>query len=388
MNILKYKFKVITIVMLCILPVIYVACKKYADFKDVILVTGTETDKLVKFVVESTPASYSVTATATGKVDKDMTVHFEVDTSLVSAYNVEKSANYYPAPTGSYEISGNTGLIKSGTNVSEPVTVQITSTADFIDGRTYLIPVTIKSVDGSLSVLEASRTIYLKIARVFKFNSIDLSDYKFYSIDTFKTALTNIKAFTFEVKVFVNSWHTGSPPISRVCNWGPADQTTFNLLRFGEAGSQQNQLQWINSSGSTFSTTLFALNRWYTISCVYDGSTCKLYVDGALDSKFDAQGQEYTFGAIELGMSYAGYQNSQRFLGRIAEIRFWNRPLSTTEIQEGLCGVNSAANGLVAYWKLNEGEGNTFYDITGNGRNMVWPYTVVWNSDDINKCAQ
>jgi hypothetical protein len=273
--------------------------------------------------------------------------------------------------------------------VSEPVTVRITSVADLIDGRSYVIPVTIKSVTGPLAVLESSRTIFLKVARVTQFNSVDLSNYNFYDSDTFPTPLSNIKAFTFEVKCLVNAWHTGSPPISRLCNWGPADQTTFNLLRFGESGSLQNQLQWINSSGSTFSNTLFSLGRWYTISCTYDGSTCNLYIDGALDASFDAAGQAYELGALELGMSYAGYQNAQRFLGRIAEIRFWNRPLSKNEIAQNLCGVDAAANGLVAYWKMNEGTGNSFFDRTGGGRDMTWKKApVVWNSDSVNKCAQ
>jgi hypothetical protein len=87
-------------------------------------------------------------------------------------------------------------------------------------------------------------------------------------------------------------------------------------------------------------------------------------------------------------MSFAGFQNAQRFLGRVAEIRFWNRPLSRTDIQEGLCGVDAAASGLLGYWKLNEGTGNIFYDRTGNGRDMTWPKAVVWNSDSNNKCAQ
>lgn len=365
------------------------ACRKYKGYQDVILITGTETNNLIKFTVENTPSSYGVTASATGKVTQDITVNFAVDTSLVSVYNAQVDANYYAAPAGSYTISGNTGVIKAGTNVSAPVTVQVTSTANLIDGRSYIIPVTIKSVSGSLSVLESSRTVYLKIARVTQFNSIDLSNFNFYDVDTFKTSYPNVKTFTFEVKCLVNAWHTGSPPISRLCNWGPVDQSMFNLLRFGEAGSQQNQLQWINSSGSCFSNTLFALNTWYTLSCVYDGSTCKLYIDGNLDNSFDASGQVYEFGALELGMSYAGYQNAQRFLGRMAEVRFWNRPLSKTEIQQNLCGVDATANGLVGYWKMNEGTGNTFFDRTGNGRDMVWKKApVVWNSDPINKCAQ
>lgn len=390
MYILKYNSGLLRIAMLSAIILLFGACKKYHEYKDVILITGTETSKITKFTVEGVPSSFAVSATATGKVSEDITVDFEIDTTLVAKYNTEVAANYYPAPAGSYDISGNTGVITNGTNVSSPVTVRITSTSNFVDGRSYIIPVTIKSVTGSLAVLESSRIIYLKIARVNQFNAIDISNPNFYDIDTFATPVTNINAFTFEIKCIVNSWHTGNPPISRLCNWGPVDQSMFNLLRFGEAGSQQNQLQWINSAGSVFSNTLFALGKWYTISCVYDGSTCKMYVDGTLDNSFDGLSKTYTFGALELGMSYPTYQSPQRFLGRIAEIRFWNRALSKTEIQEGICGVDASAHGLVSYWKLDEGSGNTFYDRTGNGRNITWTKApVVWNIDPVNnKCAQ
>jgi hypothetical protein len=389
MNILTYRPRSFSLTALLAVVVLFTACKKYKSFKDVILITGTETNKLVKFTVENVPSSFGVTASASGKVDEDITVNFAVDTSLVAVYNEERSANYYPAPAGSYEVSANSGVIKAGTNTSDPIAVRIISTASFIDGRTYVIPVSIKNVTGALSVLESSRTIFLKIARVTQFNAVDLSNPNFYDSDTFPSPLSNISKFTFEVKCLVNAWHSGTPPISRLCNWGPVDQSMFNLLRFGEGGSQVNQLQWINSSGSCFSTTLFELNKWYTISCVYDGSSCKLYVDGVLDNSFDAAGQVYELGAIELGMSYPGYQNAQRFLGRIAEVRFWDRTLSKTEIQEGICGVDAAAQGLVAYWKMNEGTGNVFADRTGRGRDITWiKAPVVWNTAAANKCAQ
>lgn len=388
MNTARYTFRRLATAMTCIVGSMFTACDKYVDFKDVILVTGTETNNLVKFTVESTPASYSVTATATGKVTQDVTVNFEVDTDLIEQYNEAMDANYSVPPEGSYTLSSTTGVIKAGTNVSEPVTVRIASMDNFVDGRIYMIPVTIIGVDGPLPVLESSRTIYLKVARVFEFNSVDIADYNFYATYHFDEALTNITAFTYEIKCYVNDWHSGSNQISRLCNWGPVNEAYPNLLRFGEAGSKVNQLQWVSAEGSAFSKTEFALDTWYTISCVYDGTSYKMYVDGVLDMNFAGAGQAYELGALELGMSYDGYENAQRFLGRIAEVRFWNRPLSATEIQGGLCGVDSEAEGLVAYWKLNEGSGDTFHDITGGGRDMAWPVPVVWNSDDTNKCAQ
>ena len=385
---LKYNSSYSFILLLMMVMMVVSACKKTTSFEDVILITGTQENKLVKFTVEGVPSSFGVTATATDKVESDVNVSFEVDTTLVEQYNTEMSAKYYVLPKGSYELVGNTAVIKAGTNVSNAVTVYIRSLDKFVDGRTYILPVTIKNVTGSMSVLEASRTIYLKVARVIDFKSIDISNPNFYYPYAFTQPLNNVTKFTYEIKCYINDWHPGSNQISRLSNWGPVDESLPNLLRFGEAGSKINQLQWVSAEGSTFSKTEFATKTWYTISCVYDGSTYKMYINGKFDSGFDGAGKVYQLGALEIGMSYSGYQTAQRFLGRVAEIRFWDRPLSPTEIQEGICGVDASSAGLVGYWKMNEGDGNTFFDRTGNGRNMTWPKATVWNSDSFNKCAQ
>mgnify|MGYP003272386719 FL=1 len=73
----------------------------------------------------------------------------------------------------------------------------------------------------------------------------------------------------------------------------------------------------------------------------------------------------------------------------------------------GLCSVEPQSDGLVAYWKMNEGEGHIFNDVTGNGYDMDWTKTarelsegagltynldysssIAWDRDDNNKCMQ
>ena len=81
--------------------------------------------------------------------------------------------------------------------------------------------------------------------------------------------------------------------------------------------------------------------------------------------------------------------------------------LLPSEIATGLCGVDVHSDGLVAYWKLNQSEGTTIYDVTGNGYDMDWTKTVrdvsengvlvdtpdaannlTWGIDDNNKCSE
>lgn len=382
---------------------------KFDYEKNVVFITGTEVSPVIKFVVEDTPASYAVTASVAKKVDKDVKIEFAVDNSLVEAYNKANNTSYYEVPEGTITIENTDAVIEAGTAYSSAATVKVISTENLQDGRAYVIPVTMKSVDG-MDVLQPSKTVYLRIARVFNFASLNLSNTNAYSNYIFSDEkMQTLSNFTYEIKCFVNAWHTStSEPISRMCQFTSKSESRSSMLRFGENGQDVNSLQWVNPSGGLISTTRFSTERWYTISLTYDGSRFTMYVDGVKDVDGEADGDPVEFQRLELGMSWGGgYPAKQYFNGRVAEIRVWNRALSPAEIQLGLCGVDTQAEGLVAYWKLNEGEGHIFNDATGHGYDIDWSKTVrdmsengvlvdtpsaadalSWDNDEKNKCAQ
>ena len=74
-----------------------------------------------------------------------------------------------------------------------------------------------------------------------------------------------------------------------------------------------------------------------------------------------------------------------------------------------MCGADPNANGLLAYWKFNEGSGSMFYNSasTGSKYDMDWTRVywdnngddvwdpvvnksqyVTWTNDALNKCSQ
>jgi hypothetical protein len=386
---------------------------KFDYNKKVIYVTGADVDPLVKFVVENTPVAYTVTAAATDKVMERTVVTFAHDAALVAAYNEANKTNYYPIPGSAIEIDGTQGVIEAGQAASSGITVRVVSTVDFKEGQIYMIPITIKSVAGEgLEVLTPSKTIYLRISRTVGFPSLDISNYNVNSnfIFTDDKAISIAEGFTYEIKCHINQWHPSSSPgnqISRLCSFTSKDEQNSSMLRFGEDGNTIDALQWVTPAGGVFSNTKFNTGEWYLISLVYDGSKFVMYVNGVKDVELAGTvntSQQASFQRFELGMSWQpGYRNSQRFLGRVAEARVWNRALSASEIQMGACGVDPASAGLKAYWKLNEGTGYIFHDATGNGYDMDWSNTwrvntdpliaadcsayVVWVEDDKNKCS-
>jgi hypothetical protein len=403
-------------------------CKK-ADFgKPVILVTGTEVSPLVKFAVEDTPASFSVTATSTEKANEAINITFKIDTAAVTKYNQEHNTTYYVAPEQALDISGLSTVINAGSSASTPVSVKVISTSPLIDGRSYLIPLTISSVEGgNQSVLESSRTIFLRIARIYNFPAVSMNNAtsgttgspgtrgRFNGAFLF-TPLTpeHLANFTLEIKNLIYAFRSGDgntnpQPIQTLIHWTNQWETSDIGLRYGELGNPNNSLQLIGAAGQAFAYG-FNANQWYTISISYDGTKCRMYVDGNQVAETSASSFVLEFSRMQFGQVWGGYDTRQYVNGRIAECRVWNRCLTASEIKLNLCGADPNAAGLLAYWKLNEGTGAIFHNSStaGSKYDMDWTKVywdpgalgddnltladksayVIWTNDGLNKCSQ
>ena len=374
-----------------------------------IVMTGTDVNPMIKFAVEEEAATYPVTVSATGPVSEDVKVSIKIDNSLVDAYNQAYKTSYYALPDNATALSATEVIIPKGKTASEASLFSIVSRDAFQDGRIYVVPVTISTVSGGgLGVIESSRTLYIRLATIMDFACLDISNYSMYSNFIFEDEKAmELPTYTYEIKCMIHQYHAGNEPISRLCSFTSKDESRSMMLRFGENGQDINSLQIVSPGGNIISKTRFEVNTWYTLSLAFDGSALKFYVNGVLDSELGADCAN-VFQRFELGMSWgSGYPRNQRFLGRVAEIRVWDRALSAGELQLGLCAVDaSTAEGLRAYWRMNEGEGHIFHDATGNGYDMDWSQTVCddkgngvlnsfnnssyvqagWVFDDKNKC--
>ncbi len=399
------------------------SCKK-AKFGDpVILVTGTEVSPIVKFTVENTPSEFSVTATSTYKTNEDINVKFEFDTAAVSRYNAEHKTTYFVVPQNAIDIQNLSTIIKSGSSASTPVSVKVISTSPLIDGRSYLIPLTIKQVDGgNMGVLESSRTIFLRIARVIGFPALSMNNStsgttgspgtrgRFNATCIFATpeALPN---FTLEIKNMVYAFRSGDgntnpQPIQTLISWSGETGPSIGL-RYGELGNPNNSLQLIGSLGGAFAYG-FNPMQWYTVSIAYDGNKGIMYIDGNKVAELPGS-IVMQFSRLNLGQNWGGYDTRQYFNGRIAECRVWSRALTPGEIKLNLCGADPNAPGLLAYWKFNEGSGSKFYNSSSQGSRYDMDWTkvywdlngddvldpvidksqyVTWTNDALNRCSQ
>ena len=346
-----------------------ISCKKAPQYKDVVLITGAESTNVINFAVDTNYSSIALTASATTLVTQDIDVTFKIDTSLLKAYNAANQTNFYIPPAGSYLLPSSAAVIKAGTAVSNALPLEIVSTSKLVQGRTYMIPVTIVVTKGNLGVLKSSGTAFIKINQVITTSAVDFKNQS--TVQVLASKQIALNSFTYEFRINMAQFAY----FDHISQYGYFQDTlsssahTFNLFRFGEISDQINQFQWINSSGKVSSKTLFSTNTWYTISCVFDGNTCSMYINGVLDGSFAAAGQTFNFQQMTIGSS---------IYGAVDEVRLWSRALSVGEIQNGLCAVDPASTGLLGYWKFNEGTGGSITDYSGHGYTLNSSGNLNW----------
>ena len=110
-------------------------------------------------------------------------------------------------------------------------------------------------------------------------------------------------------------------------------------------------------------TTPIATGQWYHAAATYDGSTWRLYLNGALETELYV-GQPVRDNSSEhAGLATALDANGSPmgyFDGTLDEVRIWNYARTQADIAQTVySAINSPQPGLVARWSLDEGVGTT-----------------------------
>jgi hypothetical protein len=113
---------------------------------------------------------------------------------------------------------------------------------------------------------------------------------------------------------------------------------------------------------------------WQQVSLVKKEDSVAVYVNGVLiDSAPRIIDIDYPYNhTMRLGNWAGGGRN---WNGQLDEVRLWNKALSKEEIESNMnCQLSGTENGLVAYYKFNQGDINTdntavrsLTDASGNG---------------------
>ncbi|WP_163237912.1 LamG-like jellyroll fold domain-containing protein [Clostridium sporogenes] len=138
---------------------------------------------------------------------------------------------------------------------------------------------------------------------------------------------------------------------------------------------------YTNQNNFKKTTKIYDDNKFHHLAYVFNkGVERCLYIDGekVIDS-FDINSFG-TFSKLVLG-SYRDY-NDRWFQGSIDELRIWNIARNINDIiRNANAIVNPHANGLLGYWRIDEGVKNTVYDLTSNNRNIIINGDFNWTNN-------
>ena len=264
---MKIKYLSISLIALVVL---FAGCKNAAQYRDIVYMTGTETSTSTNFTIDS-PSSLGVSVTASDKVSTDTKVTLKIQSDLLEAYNKLTGKTCQTPPEGSCVLDTNCVSINSGSNVSESAKLSVVSLDKFAEGVTYCVPISITSVEGDLSVLESSRTIFVVINRTIITQAVNLKGSDYFTVPSFQgnSAVSSLSQITMECRVYINSFQSNNPYISSLIGI----EENF-LLRFGDVSVEKNQLQLAGgklAGGNKFpvtGSTKFSIGQWYHVAVV------------------------------------------------------------------------------------------------------------------------
>jgi hypothetical protein len=113
----------------------------------------------------------------------------------------------------------------------------------------------------------------------------------------------------------------------------------------------RNGSDWTDVTASSIVST----NSWVHLAATFDGSTCKLYVNGALSASASATAYYPGTETMYIGQRASG---TRLFTGKIDEVRVWNTVRTQSEIISNFrSSITNAKNlsNLVAYYTFNQG---------------------------------
>ena len=306
----------------------------------------------------------------------------------LAGYNLYRSTTS-PVSTGDTRLNGGT-----------PLTATSYTDAGLVNGTPYSYAVTTVGIWGNESPLseEASATPEASAGAALAFDGSN-------DFVTFGVApALGVSAFTVEVwfkktgpGVGVTTDATrGLPSAVPLVTKGrveeEGDNRDLNFFLGIDVASGTLVADFEDTAGGTnhpvSGTTAVTANVWHHAAVTYDGSTWKLYLDGALDASLTLAGSptprydSIQHAGLATAMTSAGVTGAAGFFqGLLDEARIWNYARSLEELQATLnLEIPYPYSGLVGRWGLNEGSGATAGDSSGSGVEGTLTNGPVWVS--------
>ncbi|MEI6408056.1 MAG: LamG-like jellyroll fold domain-containing protein [Bacteroidota bacterium] len=177
-------------------------------------------------------------------------------------------------------------------------------------------------------------------------------------------------ALTLEAWINVRSFDTDWETVLSFAQDNGGSESGYDLayvngkLRFRCKTASMTTNEWDNNPG-----TEVRYNEWVHIAGVYDGAHIRFYQNGVLQESQDKTGDlNWQFAPVDFRIgAYHDDNEDYYFDGQIDEVRVWSVARTEEELRTTMCKkLKGNENGLVGYWRFDEGAGNTVKNRTGN----------------------
>lgn len=329
--------------------------------------------KSAKVIITDEGGFTEITPCLSSAAPKDCKFRLEVDEKVLEEYNEKQSTGFVTLPEGQYEIP-NEIIIKKGEYTADPVKVNIKPLTEDMIGETYALPLRLVSEDGAVLSMPQTSAFVITTEAITTSSLPQFNGGPMLKSEMPKGPET-YNEYTIEVKFQVSNTYDRDRDV--FVNRG--DLTNFVLLRFEDpqrydGNHEAHSLVQIVGRNRLYMNPSFSFvpNKWQHLALTCDGSQYKLYINGAFAGVKDIPSGPTTFEAFEWFTkgddSWSHWGNCTILM---AEARVWSVCRTEAQIQNNMATVSAKSKGLEAYWRMNDGTGNTFADCTGNGHTLT-----------------
>jgi hypothetical protein len=329
----------------------------------VYLAQAASGSKTAIVTMESSGADINITIRLAKRTNCDVEVLVTLDREALDKYNKAGSSSYELIPTDRFEWKDASLTIPAG-EINTTLKVHIDNFN--MQGKRYALPVVIDGVvkGGVVKSTSQSNFIYL-ISKPLVTSVPVMKAVDNIGVRANPTTPWGVKTAQWSLETWV-----------RMSAYSKNNQCIFDnrgeneiYIRFGDANAPYNYLQIkFNGDGGKQTAKDLVPGVWYHWAFVYDGNTLVVYRNGEEDFRYTyapVAGGEVHFDEVWWISSSPAYFPDQCAM---SQMRLWKTAISQTQIKNNMYYEIDPTNpNLIAYWPMNEGNGDIFHDITGNG---------------------
>ncbi len=385
---------------IAILFLALVSCKNedLAEFTNRAYIAQTETKAntakvLSAAVNEAAPLELNVRLSQ--PLDKDATFTFKVKKEVLDAYNKRNGKAYEMLTENLLKMTEQKVTVKKGKVLSNTFKAEVLLTDEALQsGKKFSIPFAIEVESGGVCpVVGGDELVYIiqpvvvtqvPVLGIDKLNGVANN----YIKATASVTKMPLAQWTLEFNVNMSAYSKNN---QQLFHTHTSNSQIF--VRFGDTGQKDdNDEEYYNYLNPKFGTlggqikvskSRFTPNEWYHIALAYDGSMLYMYVNGELDTAYDgAKAATFELGdAVEVINASILDSDGKQYIKdavMMSELRIWNVARTQAEIRENAWAVDAKSEGLLHYWKMNEGQGDTFKNSVENAPDMKTNVVPRW----------